>query len=139
MFVVNGYQFDRREGTLHLPTRSTVVYSSPASPYVGAQILPPSSPSSKIQLKKYAAQNALAVNRNIQLATIGQIVSLIDEHGINYAQLPYRLLWFVADVRVMTADIIAAASGYLGSTSYHYTPASRLVTEWTLYPLPMDT
>lgn len=137
-FTINGYQFNHREGQLHLPKRATEVFASPANPYIGVQVLPPMSPPSKLTLKKYAVRGALAVNRNVQLESVGQIVTIIDEHGINYTHHPYRLLWLVADVTLVTADIIPAAHGYLGNVAFDYAPASRVVTEWTLYPLPME-
>lgn len=137
MFYVNQYGYQHRRGELNLPTRSANVYASPANPYIGAQILPPQSTPSKLTLSRYDVRLNLAVNRNLQLATIGQIVSITDEHGIRYHHVPYRLNWFVADVRVVTEDIIASFDGYEGSVRVEYKPASRLITEWTIYPIPV--
>lgn len=139
MFTLNGFQFDRRAGELRLPTSGTRVYASPANAYVGAQLLPPNSEPFKLQLTRYDTPFALAYNRNLAITTRGQIVSIVDEFGIHYDQLPYLLRFFVADVQLLTADQIIRAQGYRGPTAYAYAPASRVTTEWTLYPIPADS
>lgn len=136
MFQVNQFIFDHRAGEINLPTRSTRVYASPANPYIGAQVLPPQSTPSVLTLKRYDIRSAAAYNRDLQLATIGQVVSIADS-GIQYHRAPYFLNWFVADVEILVFDVIPAASGYRNGFAFNYFPASRVVSKWTVYPIPI--
>ncbi|MDM4015861.1 hypothetical protein [Roseiconus lacunae] len=128
--------FDHREGEIHLPTVSTQVFRSSANPYVGAQVLPPASRPTVLTLKRYDFPNALAVNRNAALSQVGKVHNLIDDFGINYSLLPYRLHWFVSDVRLVHADLIPAASFYRFGVLFNHSPASRVITRWTLHAIP---
>lgn len=136
--IINNREFDHLSGELKLPRRTTRVYTSPANANVGAQILPPQSVKSTIRLTRYDTIANGPENRDIQLATIGQAVA-IAYAGINYLHLPYRLVWFVADVRDIEWRRVPSALTTRNGVQTLYRPASKLVMEWDLYAIPFST
>lgn len=133
--LINGIALDHYEGNLPLPEITTDVYTSPLTPHVGAQNMPPVSQAAQLTLKRFDTQAAHHYNRDLQLSTKGQIV-LINLDGVQYDQLPYQVKFYVADVEVITHDIIPAWSGYRLGSAINLSPASRLITRWTIHSIP---
>lgn len=134
--AINGIHFDIYDGEIQLPKRSTHRYSSPAVPYAGIQVLPPSGPPFTLRLTRFAPSNQLQFDVERFNAAVGNIVSIID-NGIVYEFLPYRLLFAILDVQIVEASRIVHAAGSRLGIPYSYTPAAKTITNFTLQAVPI--
>lgn len=133
--VVNTTIFDHRVGDPPIPTLASRVFTSPLTAHVGAQVLPKASEAGTVRLTRYDPANLMYFNRDAALNMIGSVV-FINVDGVAMHQWPYQVRYFVADVKLISMEVVVSHYGYRNGTLHHWRPASKVVTEWTLYAIP---
>lgn len=132
---INGVPFDHRKGDFPLPVRSSRVFTSPTTAHVGAQVLPKASTRGIVRLSRYDDPTYMLANRDIQLNSIGQVI-FVTQDGVQLHQNPYRVRYYVEDVRLVVADIIPGWFGYRDGVLHNHAPASRVICDWYVYAIP---
>ncbi|WP_345687633.1 hypothetical protein [Novipirellula caenicola] len=137
MLNIGGILFDHYEGTVEVPKWSGVPYVQPGVPNVGIQMHPPSGMPFGLLATRFDAVDYFEINQRRQRDKIGLHAYIIAD-GINYEFTPYRLRFFVLDVRIVSAEIIPMAAGSRNGVNYEHSPASKIVSEWILVAVPMS-
>lgn len=134
-FTINGFDFDAQSGVILTPQRDARVYSTPASPHFGLQILPPRGPEFTLNLTRYTHAMALEATQRLFTQTIGQLVLIVDGNN-QYIFPPWQLRFAVVDVQITTAEIIPYAQTTRGSTEFAYSPAGVIQSQWKMHAIP---
>ena len=133
---IGATEFDKYEGTINLPKLSTRSFTHCGVPHAGVQIRAVRPEPFKLKLWYHDDAQFLAHNQQFQRDQISTAVYL-NANGVSYEQPPYRLRFFVIEVSIIKADLVAHASGTRNGSSYSWTPASLVVSEWTLLSVPL--
>ncbi|MEO1528066.1 MAG: hypothetical protein AAFX06_21760 [Planctomycetota bacterium] len=135
MIVVNNRVFDLSQGTVLLPEADGVPFRSQSLPGVGIQVTQQRSPGFTLTLTRYAAANQLSTERVFTRLSIGQRVRVTEY--VNNAPIDYfgaGYMFAITQARIVRWQAIPAWHGYrLNNTKISYTPALRLVSQWTMY------
>lgn len=132
---IGTFEFDvMTGGPFVLPKWRATPFVTPGTQDAGVHMQPPAGELFTRQFTRHDPSSYYQANQDVQLARIGFALSAYHA-GIDY-YTTYRVLFFVVDVRVVTAEIIPHASGSRFGTSYSHSPASRVVTEWDMIAVP---
>lgn len=134
-FAIDGFDFDAGSGVIHTLERGTRVYTTPTSPHVGVQILPPRGPEFNLTLTRYCAAGEVELLTRALVAKTGHLVTIID-HQAQYIFLPWRLRFLVSRVQIDSADVIPHALTTRNGQRMSYSPAGVVVSTWTLHAVP---
>ncbi|EMI20532.1 hypothetical protein RMSM_02564 [Rhodopirellula maiorica SM1] len=137
MINIGGFLFDLYEGTVEVPKWSGVPYVQPGVPNVGIHMQPPAGTPFGLLTTRFDAAEYFEANQRRQRDKIGLHAYIIAD-GINYEIAPYRLRFFVLDVRIVSAEIIPMAAGSRNGSTYEHSPASKVVSEWILVAVPLS-
>ncbi|MEO9595227.1 hypothetical protein [Rhodopirellula bahusiensis] len=132
---VGTFEFDLMTGgPFVVPKWRTRAFVQPGTQHAGAHMQPPAGELFTRQFTRHDGSEYFQVNQDRQLAQIG-FARAVYHVGVDYA-FTHRILFFVADVRVITAEIIPHASGSRFGSAYNHSPASRVITEWDMIAVP---
>lgn len=134
-FTINGIDFDAQSGVILTPQRDARVYTTPASPHFGLQILPPRGREFELMLTRYTDAIALETAQRLLASHIGQLVTIVDGNN-QYIFLPWQLRFAVVDVQITTAEVIPFAQTTRGTTEFAYSPAGVIQSVWKMHAIP---
>lgn len=134
-FTIDGFDFDGQSGVIRTLETDTRVYTTPTSPYVGVQILPPRGPAFVLQLTRYCAARDLETVTRFLVGHKGRLVTIVDQTH-QYIFLPWRLRFLVADVAIVSADIVPHVMTNRGSVRVSHSPGGVITSTWTLHAIP---
>ena len=131
---INLIEFDDYSGEIDLPGWESLPFTQPGTQYTGVHLNPPVSMPSELTLTQFgpAAQMATIWANQKSLESTEQSITLGD---VNYFTA-YNLVFHILDVKPVLQEVIPHASGYRSSGNYDFTPACRVITKWTVLPLP---
>jgi len=134
-FLINNFDFDAQSGVILTPQRDARVYTTPASPHFGLQILPPRGPEFVLNLTRYTHVMSLEATQRLFVETIGQLVTIVD--GPNqYLFPPWQLRFAVVDVQITSAVVIPYAQTTRGSAEFSFSPAGVIHSQWKMHAIP---
>lgn len=130
-------EFDYVEGEIVLPKWAGEVFVHAGTANAGVQMRPPAGEPFRLRLTRFDPANALEGNRLFSLSQIGVAHNIVTATA-TYALPPTRLRFLVTDVAIVQAELIAHAAGYRYSTgAFDFSPASRLIADWTFVAVPV--
>lgn len=136
-FAINGFAYDAQSGVIRTLEREARIYTTPASPHVGLQILAQRGPQFELTLTRYTDAAARDTLRAMLAGHIGQLVTIVDG-PTQYIFPPYQLRFAVVDVQIQSADVVPHAMTTRGGVVYSYAPAAVVVSQWTLHAIPAN-
>ena len=132
--LIDAIVIDNFEGVIELPKLRAATFAPTRTAGVGVQLMPAVGPQFTITTRIYGAAATRRILKDGLDAKKGAVVTLIED-GLNYSITPYFLRFLVEDVRHVEAKVVARACGFTGS-AFNFSPAVRLVTEWTMRAVP---
>ena len=134
MITVDSKHFDVKVGEILLPEPAVIPFRSNSAPGIGIQVTSDRGPAFTLTLTRHEAQGQVAALRSWIVGRKGTAVPIVDRYGtetITYATGGYTFV--VTQARVIEAKKLEAFHGYRLGTLYSYTPAVRVVSQWTMY------
>lgn len=138
MIRIDAIDFDLKRGQILLPEVGAVPFRSNSITGTGVQVTQERSPGFTLTLTRFSTPSLLGT----ELATIrgkkGQRVT-IDEWiaGVRTSYFAGGYRFVVTQARVVDWKVVPQWCGYRLSTQLNYTPALRIVSQWTLYAIPI--
>jgi len=137
IFAINGFHFDAQAGVIRTLERDAKIYTTPASPHVGLQVLAPRGPEFQLILTRYAAASDRETLQRFFTSHIGTLVTIVD--GPNqYIFPPWQLRFAVVNVQIQSAEVVPAAMTSRLGVDVSYSPAAVIVSTWTLHAIPAN-
>ena len=135
-FKIDGLAFDGVDGVVLTTESEARPYTTPASPYVGVQVLAPRGRPFPLTLTRYTDADLVEPLVRQLKAYIGERVTIVDG-ATQYFFPPWQVRFAVLDVTIKSAQQIPfAMTGARGSTVVTYSPAGVVVSEWILQAVP---
>lgn len=134
-FTIDNFDFDGQEGVIRTLQRESRVYTSPASPHIGLQVLAPRGPQFTLQLVRYCPAIEIEITQRFLVAHIGRLVTIVD-HARQYIFPPWQLRFAVADVQIIDAQVVPFALTTRGSSEISLSPAGVVTSQWTMHAVP---
>lgn len=117
-----------------LPRSAVETFRRPGQSQTGAKVHGSQSPEHQITLVAHVAEANRATTMHGYRATVGTIVNLILG-GTNYGT-GLSMNFLVVDVQVMESRAIPRFIGIVNAVAVDYSPAGRIVSQWTLVAVP---
>lgn len=136
MIQIGALVFDLYAGVIDVPKLIGRPFIVPGSPHIGIHLQPATAEPFTLRLTRHDSTANLDSNTRTQRSQVGQTLAIVAD-GITYASAPYALNFSVLDVRVISAETIPYAAGVRIGGTYQYSPASSLVTDWTMAAVPI--
>lgn len=127
--------FDAYEGPVVLPRRRVATFATPQQPNAGSQVYPIAGSSFPVMTTRYEPVSLTRETATTFETMIGDIIRVI-ENGLDYSLMPYRIKFVIESLEHTTLDVIPRAVGRRGLANLDYSPAGRIVTQWTLRAVP---
>lgn len=141
MIRIAGIDFDQRRGQVLTPERDAIPFRNASTEGISLQMTQSRGPGFTLTLTRYDNANDIHVLSKLITAQIGARVSIVETYNggtIDYFNFwEGRLLFAVTQARVIERRITSAWCGYRNGTHYNYSPACKVVSQWTMYAEPV--
>lgn len=133
--TIGATAFDRYDGDILLPRRTTSRFASPVQPYAGIQVLPEYAPPFTLECIRYTAEGSLSYEREVIERSIGQVLPVVDD-GEMYEMLPWRVVFAILDAAV-TSTVVPLAMGSRYDIPFVLRPAGIIQATITMQAVPI--
>ncbi|QDV40897.1 hypothetical protein Enr13x_07330 [Stieleria neptunia] len=137
MIKIDSIEFDFKRGDILLPEPDAIPFRSQSIEGIGIQKTQERSPGFTLTLIRFAAATALVVEKSTIVTKIGTTVSIVERVNgadINWSA-PGGHKFVVTQARMVDWKVIPGFYGYRGTTYGSFTPALRMVSQWTMYAI----